>query len=109
MRRCVIELKSRPLEVRIQVVNPQDWEKDRILSVRIKGLFRNSAWKVKNHTHQLYGNVIEINIMTDKIGRLGAMVLTPFEVIENVPLKDLEDKYRIRVLIDGEECVAQNF
>lgn len=104
-----MEQKSRPLEVRIQVVNPKDWEKDKTLSVRIKGLFRNSAWKVKQHTHQLYGNVIEINVTTEKIGRLGAMVLTPFEVIENVPLKDLEDKYRIRVIIDGEECAAQNF
>ncbi len=104
-----MEQKSRPLEVRIQVLNPKDWEKDRALSVRIKGLFRNSAWKVKNHTYQLYGNVIEIKIMTEKTGRLGAMVLTPFEVIENISLKDLEDKYRIRAIIDGEECAVHNF
>jgi hypothetical protein len=104
-----MEPKSRPLEVRIQVVNPKDWEKEKTLSVRIKGLFRNSAWKVKNHTYQLYGNVIEINVTTEKTGRLGAMVLTPFEVIENVPLTDIEKKYRIRAIIDGEECAAQNF
>jgi hypothetical protein len=104
-----MEQKSRPLEVRIQVVNPKDWEKDRKLSVRIKGLFRNSAWKVKNYTSQLYGNVIDIKITTENVGRLGAMVLTPFEVIADVPLKDLEDKYRIRAIIDGEECAAQNF
>jgi hypothetical protein len=104
-----MEQKSRPLEVRIQVLNPKDWEENKTLSIRVKGLFRNSAWKVKNHTHTLFGNVIEINIITEKVGRMGAMVLTPFEVIEEVPLTDLEPKYRIRTVIDGEDCAVQNF
>jgi hypothetical protein len=75
----------------------------------VKGLFRNSAWRVKNHTHELFGNGVDINITTERISRMGAMVLTPFEVVEEVPLIDLEPKYHIRVIIDGENCAVQNF
>jgi len=104
-----MEQKSSPVEVRIQILNPKDWEDSQTLSIKVKGLFRNSAWKVKNQTHTLYGNEIDIIITTERIGRFGAMVLTPFEVIEEVPLTDLEKKYHIRAIIDGEDCAIQNF
>lgn len=104
-----MEQKAKPLEVRIQILNPKDWEENQTLSIRVKGLFRNSAWKVKNHTHTLFGNVIEINIATEKASRMGAMVLTPFEVIEDVPLNELERKYHIRAIVDGEDCAMLNF
>lgn len=104
-----MEQRSKPLEVRIQVMNPKDWEENKTLSIRVKGLFRDSAWKVKNQSHTLFGNVIDIIIITERASRLGAMVLTPFEVIEDIPLEDLERKYHIRAIVDGEDCAFLNF
>ncbi|HUX99506.1 MAG TPA: hypothetical protein VMV49_08140 [Candidatus Deferrimicrobium sp.] len=98
--------KSRPLDIKIEIVNIWDWKTTNNLILKVKGLFRNSMWKVKEHSHKIIGDSIDLIIQSTKVGDFGAMVLTPFEIIEKIQLVDTGIIYKIKVIVDGEECTA---
>ncbi len=102
------EKKSSPLDVKLEIINAKDWKKSKNIKLNVKGMFRNSGWKVKNHSSKTMGDLIEINITAEHSGGLAAMVLTAFEVSEEVQLDKQRDYIKIRVLIDGDECLTQN-
>lgn len=95
--------KSNPLEVKMEIMNAKDWKTHGNLKIRVVGMFRNSGWKVKEHFSKVKGSELEININAEHSGGLAAMVLTPFEVIEDIRLDNLINYSKIRILIDGEE------
>lgn len=101
--------KARPLEVQINIRDAKDWKIRGKLEVSIRGLFRNSGWKVVNHSSKQLGKDIQVEINTHHSGGLAAMVLTPFEVVEEISILNDRDIHRIRVLIDGEEYATKNF
>lgn len=89
-------------------MNQKDWKNNKNLIIKVKGLFRNSGWKVKQQTYSIKENLIELEIRAEHSGGLSAMVLTPFEVIEKVQLDNQKDHYQIRVIIDGDEYITRN-
>jgi hypothetical protein len=101
--------KSRPLDIQIEVVNKMDWKTTNNLIIKVKGMFRNSMWKVGEHSHHITGDIIQITIHSMKVGEFGAMVLTPFEILEKVEPVDKQINYKIRVLIDGDEYTSHSF
>ncbi len=100
------ENKSRPLEVKLEVLNKKDWKLTKNLIVKVTGLFRNRGWRVDTHSYLIINDSIEINVKSKHLGGLSAMVLTPFEIIEKVPLE--KKHHKIRVIIDGDICTSQD-
>lgn len=102
------ESKSKPLDVRLEIVNKKDWKSAKSLLVKVNGQFRNSGWRVKEHSYQVKGDIIEMDIKAKHLGGLSAMVLTPFEVAEKIQLVDTKINYKIRVFIDGDEYATDH-
>ena len=98
--------KANPIDVKIKITNLRDWKKSNQLDIKVEGLFRNSGWRVESITHKASGDLVQIDIKTKHLGGLSAMVLTPFEVVEKVQIKP-RDNYKVRVVVDGDECATQ--
>ncbi|MHA1266392.1 MAG: hypothetical protein ACTSRS_14255 [Candidatus Helarchaeota archaeon] len=98
------EKKSNPLDVQLKI------EKNRIdkesVAIKLSGQFRNSGWKVKDHSIKILEKEILLDIKTTHSGGLVAMVLKPFEIVQEVKLKDAKRDYKVRVIIDGDEYVT---
>ena len=82
------ERKSNPLDVKVEIMNQRDWKNNKELDVKVKGTFRNAGWRVKEQSHKVLGEVIEIDIKAEHSGGFAAMVLTPFEVTVKIQLED---------------------
>ncbi|MHA1129643.1 MAG: hypothetical protein ACTSQI_02785 [Candidatus Helarchaeota archaeon] len=102
-----MQKKANPIDVKIELVNHREWKDTRKLHITINGLFRDSSWRIKDVSHKISANEITIAISSKKLGGMALMVLTPFEVNEEVELKDVDIKYKIRVFIDGDECAVK--
>jgi len=102
-----MQRKANPLEVKIEIVDQQDWKATNQLDIKVKGLFRDSGWRIKNYSYVLKGDVIQINMNTEKRRGMALMVLTPFEFLEKIPVIHADNKYKIRVIIDGDEYATK--
>ena len=102
------EKKSRPLDVKLEIKNAKDWKKRGNITVKVRGMFRNSGWKVKDHSSKIKGDVLDVTINAEHSGGLAAMVLKPFEITEEVQVEKQKDHLKIRVIIDGDECATHN-
>ncbi len=102
-----MQKKASPLEVKMEILNKKDWKDTNQLAVKVTGLFRNSGWKIKQHSHKILGDIIQIDMKAEHSGGIALMVLTPFDFTEKIPVWDTKIRYRIQLIIDGEELVTQ--
>ncbi len=102
-----MQKKAKPMDVEIEVGNKRDWRRTNKLHIKVTGMFRDSSWKIKGVSHKISANEITIAISSKKLGGMALMVLTPFEIDEEVDIKDTDLQYQIRVFIDGDECAIK--
>ena len=102
-----MQKKANPIDVEIELGNKRDWKHTHKMQVKVTGMFRDSSWKIQNVSHKIAANEITIAITSKKLGGMALMVLTPFEIKEDVDIKDADLQYRVRVLIDGDECATK--
>ena len=62
-----MQRKARPMDVKFEIMNRKDWKEAKNLDIKVKGMFRDSSWKIKEVTHKITGNIIEIDIISKKL------------------------------------------
>jgi hypothetical protein len=102
-----MQKKANPMDVEIKLLNKRDWKHSNKLQIKVTGMFRDSSWKIKNVSHKISADEITIAITSRKLGGMALMVLTPFEIKEEVDIKDGNLQYLIRVFFDGDECAVK--
>jgi hypothetical protein len=99
--------KAHPIDVKIEIANKKDWKKTNNLTIKVSGLFRNSGWRVENVGHKIIDDVIQIEINSKHLGGMSLMVLSPFEISEEISIEKPKDSYKVRVVFDGEESATE--
>ena len=99
--------KANPIDVKIEIANKKDWKKTNNLMIKVSGLFRNSGWRVENVSHDILDDVIQIKINSKHLGGMSLMVLSPFEITEEISIEEPKDNYKIQVIFDGEETTTK--
>ncbi|MFX1296915.1 MAG: hypothetical protein ACFFD2_18915 [Promethearchaeota archaeon] len=103
----MMQKKAHPMDVKIEIVNAKDWKNTNNIAIKVKGLFRNSGWRIESVLHKVSGEIIRVDINSKHLGGMSLMVLTPFEVIENVQIATPHNINKICVFIDGDEYATQ--